>query len=296
MEHLEQKTEMVKHLDDGRGDLPEDTLEASFGACTSRTEAEQGSELRVRSAHMPEEGEGNVSRLEDDLEDEEKLGIIDAGDEEWLEVCDVIREHSAVTIFNHTDSTWYVSSKNPHFVRPLHGKRRHPLRQPNTRQMWTENPEEGPSHQEISEMAFGIMQQGMEIQASPGQYAGNPNSTSVVQGDHFAANMSSHIRRIQRRPHSAPSPAYSRADGQPSTAGRRQAASWRCHDSHQRCASEDPAQLSVSESESTDAPRTLVQDDVNQDASGAYLGSAGKSMSQSRSASPPILEDRSYED
>merc|ERR1712217_917068 len=82
-----------------------------------------------------EEDGSSSHRLEDDVDDEEKLGIIDAGDEEWLEVHDVIREHSAVTIFNHTDSTWYVSSKNPHFVRPLHGKRRHPLRNTQHRQV-----------------------------------------------------------------------------------------------------------------------------------------------------------------
>ncbi|CAK0857551.1 unnamed protein product, partial [Prorocentrum cordatum] len=68
-------------------------------------------------------------RRADELDNEEDLGIIDAGDEEWLEVFDVIREHSAVTIFNNTDSTWYVSSKHPNFVRPLHGKRRHSLGQ-----------------------------------------------------------------------------------------------------------------------------------------------------------------------
>merc|ERR1719174_1946623 len=154
-------------MDEGGSDLPEDTSEAGLVASGARLEGEMASDARGGFAQGPaggtEEGASSLCRLEDDLEDEEKLGITDAGDEEWTEVLDVIREHSAVTIFNHTDSTWYVSSKHPHFVRPLHGKHRHPLRHSQLRQTWTQNStiasEGQPMRHGESEVTFSGFQQ-----------------------------------------------------------------------------------------------------------------------------------------
>lgn len=68
--------------------------------------------------HSQQQGNGNS-------DDESDLGILDDGDEEWYEAFEAIREHSAMTIFNHRDGTWYVSKDHPEFVRPLHGGHRH---------------------------------------------------------------------------------------------------------------------------------------------------------------------------
>merc|ERR1712139_392586 len=110
----------------------------------------------------------------------------------------------AVTIFNHTDSTWYVSSKHPHFVRPLHGKRRHPLRQSQVRQTWTQSPASAPPVASLRPEAR-VPQNWLQPQpedpldssALTEDDARNGHCGSVVPGAGFGANASSHIQRIQ---------------------------------------------------------------------------------------------------
>jgi len=93
-----------------------------------------------RSLEEEEAGEEEAGRDWRDREDED-LGIINLGDEEWPEVLDAICEQSEVTIFNTSGrhgvrgtGTWYVASSSqgasggamagPGKRRPLHGKRR----------------------------------------------------------------------------------------------------------------------------------------------------------------------------
>lgn len=326
-DHYEQHTDMVKHMDDCCSDLPEESCEAASSACTGRLEGESASETRGSfvqgpaggatvtqpsySPHFAEDADSSLCPLlEDDLEDEEKLGITDAGDEEWTEVLDVIREHSAVTIFNHTDSTWYVSSKHPHFVRPLHGKRRHPLRQSPLRQTWAQEgaltSEGQPVFQRESGITFGAAQPRSEQDRVAFKDEHGDQCSSVLPGSGMARNSSSHTQRLSRRPRSAPSERHADAlDGQifannmlqhAGTSGRRPATIGSSLDSHQRCASADPAQLSVHETQNTDAPRTPIHDSTTQDGPGMRSGIIGQRRCEFRSASPPIFEDRSYED
>jgi hypothetical protein len=191
-----------------------------------------------------------------------------------------------------------VSSKHPHFVRPLHGKHRHPPRQSHLRQTWTQNA--GAIHEGCPSRPEAKSPQTSQSCLS--------NSSLRDEHDHCASlvvGSGSHIRRIprDRRPHSAPSPAYGRPDAQenqishanwmqqqPSTAGHRSVISWRGKD-RQRCASADP--LSAPAPPGAD---TAEADDVIPDTSEMHSGASSKSMRQVRSCSPPILEDRSYED
>merc|ERR1719310_1169659 len=93
-----------------------------------------------------------------------------------MEVLDVIQEHSAVTIFNHTDSTWYVSSRHPSFVRPLHGKHRHG--QPNYRQR-SPSPSEfsGGVVQERIQVSSPNLIQCRELRTTPGDSSGGGQRT-----------------------------------------------------------------------------------------------------------------------
>jgi hypothetical protein len=130
----------------------------------------------------------------------------------------VIREHSAVTISNHTDSTWYVSSKHPQFVRPLHGKRRHPLRNTHHRQVLRSESlgriSESVGRQPSPEMGKAIFDGRLDEEDS------DSCCDSSVRGSPFAGDASSHVRLIHRRPHSAPSPAYGRGPAvQPDVVG-----------------------------------------------------------------------------
>jgi len=326
-DHYEQQTDIVKQMDNGGSDLPEDSCEAGLGTCTGRLEGESASETRgglaqgpaggaavtqpAYSPHFADEADSSLCPLvEDDLEDEEKLGITDAGDEEWTEVLDVIREHSAVTIFNHTDSTWYVSSKHPHFVRPLHGKRRHPLRQSPLRQTWAQHGAITSEGQPAFHRESGITCVGAQPHAEqdPSVFKDEHGDqcSSVLPGAGLARNASSHVQRLSRRPRSAPSERHADAlDGQifannmlqhAGTSGRRAATVGSSNDSHQRCASADPAQLSVHEPQNTDAPRTLIHDDTSEDVPGMRSGTISQTRCKFRSASPPIFEDHSYED
>lgn len=117
--------------------------------------------------------------------------------------------------------------------------------------------------------------------------------TSVFDGGSSADNSSSHVRRILRRPHSAPSPAYGRPDAHESRKYGRSC--MRHQPAHQRCASADPAQSLASELEGSDMQR-LAAGDIAEDDAGVHSGAGSHSIRQVRSASPPILEDRSYED
>jgi len=316
-DHYEQQTDMVKQMDDCCSDLPEDptpTRSEDKSLCESASETRgsfaQGPAGAATvtqpgySPHFAEDADSSLCPLlEDDLEDEEKLGITDAGDEEWTEVLDVIREHSAVTIFNHTDSTWYVSSKHPHFVRPLHGKRRHPLRQSPLRQTWAQHGALTSEGQPVFQGESGITFGGAQPRAE--QDHGDQRS-SVLPGAGLARNSSSHTQGLSRRPRSAPSERHADAlDGQifannmlqhAGTSGRRPATIGSSNDSHQRCASADLAQLSVHEPQNTDAPRTLIHDDTSEDVPGMRSGTISQTRCKFRSASPPIFEDHSYED
>lgn len=207
-----------------------------------------------------------------DDEDEAKLGIIDAGDDEWLEVHDVIKEHSAVTIFNHTDSTWYVSSKHPHFVRPLHGKHRHKHRQQLLNawplQPWLENAANAARHG-FAGTQFPDGGAGAADAANAGTAAAAGAAAAAANAFIAAASAASsrsHTMHVAhtlpqaprpQRPHSAPSPAYGRPpaanmrdrrgdaatchaqhwSNQPAVGGG--AGQWRSGDGHLRCASVD---------------------------------------------------------
>jgi len=323
-EYQEHLTELAKQVEDFRSDVPEDSVEPGLSAFVGKLEGEYNSESRGRfipSAIVPaEEGEGTVSRLDDDLDDEEGLGIVDAGDEEWTEVMDVIKEHSAVTIFNHTDSTWYVSSKHPHFVRPLHGKRRHPLRHSHLMgadaQTWTQNAERlsplsdassrsSARQEEASETAFGGMHPQADLDSSVFKEMQNNPHRAVVQGGRRTYNASFHVQKHSRRPQSAPSVAHGRPDvGQisasnmvfrPASSGQRPVGAG--GDSHQRSLSAEQVHVSILE-RATDEPqpRTPIRDDAPGEVPGVHSTSGGQSLRQHRSASPPIFEDRSYED
>lgn len=189
----EHQTELAKYIDDFRHDQTEDRPDQFFVTSNGKLEGDSGAE----------EDDGTVRRVEDDLDEEEKLGIIDAGDEEWLEVHDVIREHSAVTIFNHTDSTWYVSSKHPNFIRPLHGKRRNPLKNSQQRQVFRSE-----SLGRISEsIARHPSPDGEDLDNDTG---GPQQAPRVHWRSEEGIDASSQIRRFHRRPHSAPSLAAGR--------------------------------------------------------------------------------------
>jgi hypothetical protein len=208
----EHQNEMAKYIDDSRHEQSEDRPEPFFVAGNGKLEAEPGAE----------EDDSTVRRLEDDLDDEEKLGIIDAGDEEWLEVHDVIREHSAVTIFNHTDSTWYVSSKHPNFARPLHGKRRNPARNTQNRQV-------------LRSESLGRISESIARHPSPdgedldidigGPYQAPRVHWRGEESTDFGSRKSSidatsHVKRFHRRPHSAPSLADGRVPAELHDAAR----------------------------------------------------------------------------
>lgn len=271
-EHREYRSEVRKQSDDIRGELMADEY-TEHGLTVGGCKLDGEFVCESRGGIIPEDGDGSVRRVDEEVEDEETLGIIDAGDEEWLEVHDVIREHSAVTIFNHTDSTWYVSREHPNFVRPLHGKRRHPLKHGQQRLTW-QSGNAGPVSERVDLPTS--REKGTARSSRPISEGSRQPGTTVESG----GLQSLHLQRLQRRPRSAPGPDYGRTHtyelGSSGTAtsddgnvgGPHQTVVRGSTDSHQRCASADQVQFPAAVLLRAEVPRVVARAGAHETASG----------------------------